>query len=91
MQIECGFYNTKFKIWDQYEIDLDMNIWPCCHIYLQHLEFGKVDECISHIDNNLRTNTIENIRNEFSKVLNEENWKDDKTCPPRCIKICQKK
>ena len=89
MQVECDFYNYKFKTWEQYEIDVNMNLYPCCHIYTQQLEFGKIDDIFNHIDISLKTNTFENITKEYNKILNEDNWKDEKKCPPRCMEICQ--
>ena len=91
MQIKCDFYSYESSQWHQYEIDLDLNVYPCCHYYTEHMENGKINERISHIDNNLKTNSLENIFKEYSKVLNEEIWKNGKTCPPLCMKICQTK
>ena len=89
MQVNCDFYNYKFKTWEQYEIDVDMNLYPCCHIYTQKLRYGKIDDNFNHIDISLKTNTFENITKEYNKILNEDNWKDEKKCPPRCMEICQ--
>ena len=50
MQVKCDFYNYKFKTWEQYEIDVDMNLYPCCHIYTQKLRYGKIDDNFNHID-----------------------------------------
>ena len=91
MQIKCDFYNYKHAKWKQYEIDLDLNIYPCCHYYTEYMENGKINKRISHIDNNLKTNSLNNILKEYNKTLNEETWKDEKTCPPLCMKICQTK
>ena len=89
MQVKCDFYNYKFKTWEQYEIDVDMNLYPCCHIYTQKLRYGKIDDNFNHIDISLKTNTFENITTEYNKILTEDNWKDEKKCPPRCMEICQ--
>ena len=91
MQIKCDFYNYRSQQWHQYEIDLDLNVFPCCHYYTEYMQNGKSDDCISHIDNNLKTNSLNNIFEEYDKVLNEKIWKNEKTCPPLCMKICQKK
>ena len=89
MQIKCDFYSYKFANWHQYEIDLDLNVYPCCHYYTDYMKHGKLDDYISHIDNNIKTNSLDNIFEEYSKVLNEEIWKNGETCPPLCMKICQ--
>jgi radical SAM protein with 4Fe4S-binding SPASM domain len=91
MQIKCDFYNYRAHQWHQYEIDLDLNVYPCCHYYTDYMEFGKINERISHIDNNLKTNSLNHIFSEYDKVLNEKIWKNEKTCPPLCMKVCQKK
>ena len=61
MQIKCDFYSYESSQWHQYEIDLDLNVYPCCHYYTEHMENGKINERISHIDNNLKTNSLNNI------------------------------
>ena len=91
MQIKCDFYNYRDKQWHQYEIDLDLNVYPCCHYYTEYMKNGKLDDSLSHIDNNLKTNSLNNIFEEYGIVLNEKNWKNKKTCPPLCMKICRKK
>jgi hypothetical protein len=102
MQIRCGFYDYRHKGWNQYEIDLNLNVFPCCHYYTEYMETGKLKnertdialknmDAISHIDINLKTNSLNNIIKEYNKTLNEEIWKDEKTCPPLCMKTCQKK
>ena len=45
------------------------------------------DNTIKHIDNSAKTNKIENILQEFNKVLNEEIWEGD-NCPTICKQIC---
>ena len=89
MQIKCDFYSYEFSNWEQYEVDLNLNIYPCCHYYTDFIEHGELNESLRHIDNNLKTNKIENIFKEYDKVLNEKTWKNKKTCPPLCMKICQ--
>ena len=91
MQIKCDFYNYRSQQWHQYEIDLNLNVFPCCHYYTEHLTNGKPDDAISHIDINLKTNSLYNILKEYNKTLNEKIWKNEKTCPSLCMKICQKK
>lgn len=91
-KINCGFYDYKHKSWNQYELDLNLNIYPCCFFYLNEMEpegHGKKinDNTIKHIDNSAKTNKIENILQEFNKVLNEKIWKSDK-CPSICKQIC---
>ena len=54
------------------------------------MKTGKINERISHIDNNLKTNSLNHIFEEYGKVLNEKIWKNGETCPPLCMKICQK-
>jgi len=90
MQIKCDFYSYRYKNWNQYEIDLNLNVFPCCHYYNEYMKTGKINERISHIDNNLKTNSLNHIFEEYGKVLNEKIWKNEKTCPPLCMKICQK-
>ena len=92
MQIKCDFYNYEHSTWNQYEIDLDLNVYPCCHYYTDFMEHGGVlNESLRHIDNSLKTNELENIFKEYDKILNEEKWKYKKTCHHHCMKICQKK
>ena len=38
MQIKCDFYNYEHSTWNQYEIDLDLNVYPCCHYYTDFME-----------------------------------------------------
>ena len=89
MQIKFDFYIYEFSNWDQYEVDLNLNIYPCWHYYTDFIEHCELNEALRHIDNNLKTNKIENIFKEYDKVLNEKTWKNKKTCPPLCMKICQ--
>ncbi len=97
MQIKCDFYSYESSKWQQYEIDLDLNVFPCCHYYIEYSNpnpehpVGELYGPIKNINKNLKTNSLENIFKEYSKVLNEEIWKNGKTCPPLCMKICQKK
>lgn len=96
MQIKCDFYDYKFKNWNQYEIDLELNVFPCCHYYTEFLnpnpkyEDGFLLNPIKNVNNNLKTNSLELILEEYNKVLNENIWESD-SCPPLCMKICQKK
>ena len=91
LMINCDFYNYDLKQWKQYEIDLDMTIYPCCFFYLNKIGSDKRvkinDNTINHIDNSLKTNKLENILKEFKKVLNEDVWNSDK-CPPLCKVTC---
>jgi len=89
MQIKCDFYNYEYSNWHQYEIDLDLNVYPCCHYYTEFMKNGKLDDHINHIDNNLKSNSLKNIFKEYNKVLNEKIWNNEKTCPPLCMRICQ--
>ena len=91
IKIKCDFYNYESGSWSQYEIDLDLNVFPCCHYYMDHTLTKKPNKHISHIDNSLKTNSLNNIFKEYDKVLNEKLWKNKKTCPPLCMKICRKK
>lgn len=88
--INCNFYNYKNKKWEQYEIDIKMNLYPCCHYYTDYLLNKKNNATISHIDNNLITNKIENIEKDFKEIFNEKNWNSDK-CPELCWRICSTK
>ena len=76
MQIKCEFFDYDYKNWYQLEIDLDLNVFPCCHYYTEYMENGKLDDAISHIDINLKTNSLKNILKEYTKTLNEETWKN---------------
>ena len=76
MQIKCEFYDYGYKNWYQLEIDLDLNVFPCCHYYTEYMENGKLNDAISHIDINLKTNSLKNILKEYTKTLNEETWKN---------------
>ena len=88
-QIKCGFYDYDNKSWNQYEIDLDLKIYPCCFFYLNDFTVkDKIDDdTIKHIDNSLKTNNLENIIKEFNKCLNENVWNSGK-CPDICMKNC---
>ena len=37
MQIKCDFYNYEYSNWHQYEIDMDLNVYPCCSIIILNL------------------------------------------------------
>lgn len=89
-RIKCDFYDYESKSWNQYEIDLNMNIYPCCFYYLNEVTpKDKIkDKTIDHIDNSLKTNKLQNIINEFNKSFNEKVW-NSKECPPLCIKKCE--
>ena len=100
--IKCGFYDYDYKQWRQYEIDLEMNIFPCCFFYLDKLrrpilrEKSKrtmnafqSDTTIDHINNSLKTNKLENILKEFKQVLNEDVWNSNK-CPALCKETCER-
>jgi len=91
--IKCDFYDYDLKQWRQYELDLEMNIYPCCFFYLdKRLELNHKtasDTALDHIDNSLKTNKLETILKEFKKVLNENVWNSNK-CPNLCKEKCEK-
>ena len=53
-RIKCDQYDYENDRWGQYEIDMELNLWPCCHFYTDKLSNGKVNESIEHIEINLR-------------------------------------
>ena len=57
-RIKCDQYDYENDRWCQYEIDMELNLWPCCHFYTDKLSKGKVNESIEHIEINLRKNNI---------------------------------
>tara|TARA_B100000809_G_scaffold257211_1_gene298390 strand:+ start:2051 stop:2329 length:279 start_codon:yes stop_codon:yes gene_type:complete len=91
--IKCDFYDYDLKQWQQYELDLEMNIYPCCFFYLDkrlELNTEKLDDTtIDHIDNSLKTNKLETILKEFKKVLNENVWNSN-NCPSLCKEKCER-
>jgi len=92
--IKCDFYDYDYKQWRQYEIDLKMNIFPCCFFYLhkyenENLKKNIEDTTIDNINNSLKTNKLENILKEFKKVLNEDVWNSNK-CPALCKETCER-
>tara|TARA_B100000953_G_scaffold208561_1_gene172108 strand:- start:430 stop:711 length:282 start_codon:yes stop_codon:yes gene_type:complete len=92
--IKCDFYDYDYKQWRQYEIDLEMNIFPCCFFYLYKYENENPkknieDTTIDNINNSLKTNKLENILKEFKKVLNEDVWNSNK-CPALCKETCER-
>jgi hypothetical protein len=102
--IKCDFYDYDYKQWRQYEIDLEMNIFPCCFFYLDKLRRPIIqkkgndipgtepyieDTTLDNINNSLKTNKLENILKEFKKVLNEDVWNSNK-CPALCKETCER-
>ena len=75
MQIKCDFYNYEYSNWHQYEIDMDLNVYPCCHYYTEFMKNRKLDDHINHIDNNLKRidisiiapNNVQTIVKDYSK------------------------
>lgn len=87
-QIKCGFYDYNTKAWNQYELDLDLNIYPCCFFHMDKIGIdASNDNTLDHIDISLKTNKLENVLKEFNSVLNEEIWNSDK-CPKTCMRNC---
>ena len=86
-RIKCDQYDYENDRWGQYEIDMELNLWPCCHFYTDKLSKGKVNESIEHIEINLRKNNMENIIGEYEQVMNSSIWKTDKA-PHMCVKTC---
>ena len=104
--IEKHIYNAEkngdIKSGD--EIDLEMNIFPCCFFYLDKLRRPIIqkkgndipgtepyieDTTLDNINNSLKTNKLENILKEFKKVLNEDVWNSNK-CPALCKETCER-
>ena len=90
MQVECSFFDYENNKFNQYEFDIDLNMYPCCYIYIDKLNSKINDPVIDHIDTSLKTNKLENIVKEFDKVLNTDVW-SSKKCPKICIEYCGKK
>ena len=89
-EIKCDFYDYETKAWNQYELDLNLNVYPCCFFYLKYMRDNKSAESIKHIDNSLKTNNLENILLEFNKIFNEDVWKSE-NCPNLCKATCSVK
>tara|TARA_B000000532_G_scaffold145246_1_gene116697 strand:+ start:635 stop:919 length:285 start_codon:yes stop_codon:yes gene_type:complete len=89
-RVKCGFYDYEHKKWNQYELDLNLKIYPCCFYYLNDISTKDkvIDNTLDHIDNSLKTNNLEKIIKEFDKSLNENIWSSDE-CPKVCIKNCK--
>jgi hypothetical protein len=86
--IKCKFYDYKFKKFNQIEIDLDMNVFPCCHYYMDYAENNfKKNHYLSDIDISLKNKSMEEILNKFSNKFNDEIW-EGKNCPEICKKTC---
>ena len=86
--IHCDFYDYNLKKWNQYEIDIESNFYPCCFFYLDKEREGKLNDAINHIDISLKSNTMDNIIVEYDKIFNEKTWSGDK-CPQLCLKSCR--
>jgi hypothetical protein len=90
MSVKCDFFNHLENTWLQYEIDLELNVFPCCYYYTDYVKDGHKDPLFEDIDINLKSNSFENIKKEYDKKLNLEIW-SSKKCPKVCQKYCQKK
>lgn len=79
--IQCKFYNYNIKEWNEVNIDLDLNVYPCCIFYHFNMMLGDPD-----MSRSLREHKIEDIV-EFYKndiISKIENNTPYKICKQRC-------
>lgn len=88
--INCSFYNYVVDNFQEFEFDLNENVYPCCHYYLDFLKNNNIHPDISHIDISLKTNSLKNIYDEFHKIINPTTWSSN-NCPKLCKQICEQK
>lgn len=91
--VDCFSY--KFNKWSDIDISTHFDVYPCCAYHgavYKSKDFE--DPRLNNLPenwNNLKYNSLENILNQYSKIINEENWQDEKTCPAICLRFCGKK
>lgn len=90
MQVKCAAYSYKEEKWQELDVSSTLRVYPCC-AYQGYYELNPWDDekfKSLPIDwNDLKKNTIENIKETMFTILNAENF-DSGNCPQRCKNIC---
>ena len=93
-QIKCGFYDYVNKSWNQYEIDLNLKIYPCCTIHAYHqLDKTFFDEYLDSLPddwNSLKRHSLDDILKIYREYITPEKWEKLETTPQCCKRSCLK-
>lgn len=103
MKLECFNFHRENK-WQELEITSDFKVLPCCAyhssdrspLYPYKTNERIQDEYINSLSddwNDLSKYSMEKILSHkfFTEYLTDENWQDEKKCPPFCKWWCSKK
>ena len=69
MQVECSFFDYNLNKFNQYEFDIDLNVYPCCYFYINKLDqkiSKQVDQILHHKD----LQKLESAWRSLPKLLN---------------------
>ena len=91
--VDC--FSLKEGKWTDIDISTEFDVYPCCAYHGEVYHTKNFED--SRLDgnkkgwNNLKNNSLKEILEKYSEVINEENWSSEDTCPTICLRFCGEK